>query len=195
MLVPITRQLGLMQQQMFDQFQQAMMMMFQMFNTLQRDQIGVIRSELDHLHELSREMQTLQMELAKLAPTPGAVAPAAKPDVFPKQAGNVGAQRPVFQPAATRAPEVRLQTAPQPAMPPKTAPMPASTPMAGNTPLPESPRPAQPASVGQQGTVPAEPAPAANDEAFHAWIAQRIASIQEERQTRWQKVVGYLSGK
>ena len=46
MLVPLVNQFGLMQQQMFDQFQQAMAMMVQMFGTMHRDQMEVIRAEL-----------------------------------------------------------------------------------------------------------------------------------------------------
>ena len=46
MLVPLVNQFGLMQQQMFDQFQQAMAMMVQMFGTMHRDQMEVIRTEL-----------------------------------------------------------------------------------------------------------------------------------------------------
>ena len=38
-LVPLVNQFGLMQQQMFDQFQQAMAMMVQMFGTMHRDQM------------------------------------------------------------------------------------------------------------------------------------------------------------
>ena len=41
-LVPLVNQFGLMQQQMFDQFQQAMAMMVQMFGTMHRDQMEVI---------------------------------------------------------------------------------------------------------------------------------------------------------
>ena len=64
MLVPLVNQFGLMQQQMFDQFQQAMAMMVQMFGTMHRDQMEVIRAELDRLHELTEEFHALKNELA-----------------------------------------------------------------------------------------------------------------------------------
>ena len=60
MLVPLVNQFGLMQQQMFDQFQQAMAMMVQMFGTMHRDQMEVIRAELDRLHELTEEFHALK---------------------------------------------------------------------------------------------------------------------------------------
>ena len=60
MLVPLVNQFGLMQQQMFDQFQQAMAMMVQMFGTMHRDQMAVIREELDRLHDLTEEFHALK---------------------------------------------------------------------------------------------------------------------------------------
>ena len=64
MLVPLVNQFGLMQQQMFDQFHQAMAMMVQMFGTMHHDQMAVIREELDRLNELSDEVHALRAELA-----------------------------------------------------------------------------------------------------------------------------------
>lgn len=49
-----------MQSQMFDQFHQAMMAMFQAFGTLQRDQMTQVREELDRIRALSSELQSLQ---------------------------------------------------------------------------------------------------------------------------------------
>ena len=63
-LVPLVNQFGLMQQQMFDQFQQAMAMMVQMFGTMHRDQMAVIREELDRLHDITDEFHALKTELA-----------------------------------------------------------------------------------------------------------------------------------
>ena len=64
MLVPLVNQFGLMQQQMFDQFQQAMAMMVQMFGRMHHDQMEVIRTELDQLRELTEEFHALKNELA-----------------------------------------------------------------------------------------------------------------------------------
>ena len=64
MLVPLVNQFGVMQQQMFDQFQQAMAMMLQMFGTMHREQMEVIREELDQLRDLTEEFHTLRSELA-----------------------------------------------------------------------------------------------------------------------------------
>ena len=75
MLVPLVNQFGLIQQQMFDQFQQAMAMMLQMFGTMHRDQMEVIRRELDQLHELTAEFHSLKNELANRSREIGQSAP------------------------------------------------------------------------------------------------------------------------
>jgi hypothetical protein len=64
MLIPLVNQFGLMQQQMFDQFQQAMAMMVQMFGRMHHDQMDMIRAELDQLRELTEEFHALKKELA-----------------------------------------------------------------------------------------------------------------------------------
>ena len=63
-LVPLVNQFGMMQQQMLDQFQQAIATLVQMFGNLHRDQMTTIRDELDQLRELTREFQALKLELA-----------------------------------------------------------------------------------------------------------------------------------
>ena len=73
MLVPLVNQFGLIQQQMFDQFQQAMAMMLQMFGTMHREQMEVIRRELDQLHELTEEFHSLKNELANRTPGNGPI--------------------------------------------------------------------------------------------------------------------------
>jgi pSer/pThr/pTyr-binding forkhead associated (FHA) protein len=52
-----------MQRQMFDQFQQAMMMMFQMFGSMHRDQMGLVREELDRIRQLTQEIQALKAQI------------------------------------------------------------------------------------------------------------------------------------
>jgi pSer/pThr/pTyr-binding forkhead associated (FHA) protein len=65
LLLPVITQFNSMQQQMFDQFQQTVLMMAQMFGTLQQDQMKLIRDELDQLHHLNRELHSLQTEIAR----------------------------------------------------------------------------------------------------------------------------------
>ncbi len=151
LLVPIAQQLGTIQQQMFDQFQQAMLMMFQMFGKLQREQIGVIRDEMDRLHQLSQEVLALQAELAKRAQ------PAVETPRSPALAAN---SRTVPNSMATK-PEPRSAIASKPTAESKPLPLPQGQP----------------------------------EKDMHAWLSQRLATLQEERQSRWQKIVNFLSGK
>ena len=55
MLVPLVNQFGVMQQQMMDQFQQTISMLVQMFGSMHRDQMDLIREELDQLRDLTKE--------------------------------------------------------------------------------------------------------------------------------------------
>ena len=113
----LLREFGLMQQQMADQFQQALLMMFQMFSGMHQEQMALIREEMARLHQLSTEQGTLQARLAE-----------------------------------------RPAPAPRPA---------------------DAPRP------------PADPDPYR----LHADLVGRLASIQQERQTRWQRLIGTLTSR
>ena len=79
MLVPLVNHFGDIQQQMFDQFQQAMAMMLQMFGTMHREQMEVIRGELDRLHDLTEEFHSLKNELANRTQERGHLTPNALP--------------------------------------------------------------------------------------------------------------------
>ena len=59
-LEPFVARFEQMQRQMFEQFHQAMMTMFQTFGALHRDQMGQAREEFDRIRDLTRELQVLQ---------------------------------------------------------------------------------------------------------------------------------------
>ena len=63
----IVQQFGAMQQQMFDQFHQTMLMMFEGFAALHRETSGSIRQEFDEVRKLSQEIESLREETSKLA--------------------------------------------------------------------------------------------------------------------------------
>ncbi|WP_169978970.1 FHA domain-containing protein [Tautonia rosea] len=71
-----------MQQQMFDQFHQMMMAMFQAFGSMQRDQMTQVREELDRIKDLGQELRSLQETVKEAAPeaprTPSASASSGK---------------------------------------------------------------------------------------------------------------------
>lgn len=191
-LVPLVNQFSIMQQQMFDQFQQAMGMLVQMFGTMHREQMDVIREELDRLHDLTRELQDLKEELAR--PPGRATEPAAAPAAAARSAT-----------VASFADRARAEARPAPVLPPigpAADPGPpsaaagafakAAATAAEAPPLPPiGPRPDQ-ARPGADPAGESEPAVTPRDTV--AWIHQRIAAIQQERESRWQKIVKLLPG-
>jgi pSer/pThr/pTyr-binding forkhead associated (FHA) protein len=180
-LIPLVEQFSAMQQQMFSQFQQSMVMLFQMFHTTQKEQMGQIREELDRLHDITRELTALQSELIKqnltapksevpLAGVIPSVGQAFQPD---RQAG-----KPDLQAAVNGGlPAGEQEPAPSPAPEDKE-----SAPPAKRTP---------PAPTAGQGP----PAGAGQSQDIHAWLTQRIAGLEKERQGRWQKILNFLRGK
>jgi pSer/pThr/pTyr-binding forkhead associated (FHA) protein len=152
-LDPLAQQMSLMQQQMMDQFHQAMLAMVQVFGALHREQMGLVRDELDQLRNTTLELHSLRAELARQPQAPAVVngTPAA------------GNETPRQEPAAP-------------------APAAAATPPAAAA------RAADPA--------PGVAAPAGNpDGAIHVWLTQRIAALEQEQQSRWQKVMSFVLGK
>jgi pSer/pThr/pTyr-binding forkhead associated (FHA) protein len=177
LLVPLVNQISRMQQQMFDQFNQSMMMMFQTFAALNQDQMRFLHEELDQIRRLTRELHALRTELAAQSP------PA-------RERGADAPARPA-RPAATPVRGDGAAAAPRPRASP--APSPSSSP-APNGARPASAEAAQdppPRTVGAARHQ-ADEAPPAED--IHAWLCHRITAIQTEQQTRWQKILSMMPG-
>jgi pSer/pThr/pTyr-binding forkhead associated (FHA) protein len=60
----LLHQFSALQQQMFDQFHQALSMMSQLFGSLHRDQMEFIREELNRVEQLTRELNEVKAQLA-----------------------------------------------------------------------------------------------------------------------------------
>lgn len=194
LLMAFANQFAQMQQQMFDQFQQTTVMMLQMFSTLHRDQFELIRQELEELRGLNREIHSLQIELTKHEAAPAGTANGKPLPAAPRHTAAAAAP-----PAPT--PPARLPSVPAPT-PVFTSPARAAeSPLAAQQtePKPEpvkcKPVPEMPAS-----SIPSIPAPSSTPQVpaghdVHAWLSQRFTDLQQERQSRWQKLVGTLLGK
>jgi pSer/pThr/pTyr-binding forkhead associated (FHA) protein len=126
-IVPLIKQLGEVHGQMFDQLQNSMLMMMQMFGQAHRDQMAAIREELGRIQELNGELTKLQAEVARLAMA---------------QAFGGGDETELDLPALSDIP----------------------------------PRPDTTA-------------------AMQDWVVERMNTLQRERQSRWQKLVGVLTTK
>jgi pSer/pThr/pTyr-binding forkhead associated (FHA) protein len=211
MLVPLVNQFGMMQQQMFDQFQQAMAMMIQMFGTMHRDQMEVIRAELDRLHELTDEFHALKNELAERTrekpeqkprePEPAAArfdrsAPLAQknpatPMPPSEPPGNSqrhhGRQASVPSPQPPFSSTIGQQTSPEPDIP---SARPSSTSSAAaSISQPNSNTDSQ--TLSKPSGTPQSPD---SDRDTVLWLHKRIMTLQRERETRWQKILKLMPG-
>jgi len=212
MLVPLVNQFGLMQQQMFDQFQQALAMMVQMFGTMHRDQMEVIRAELDRLHDLTDEFHALKNELAhRTQSQPNETAPSepALGRVALGQANaaepSVSSQMPTFARPGVQEPlQVRATSGIQSPSATSRVPEQQSTPGSARSEVPPPPRPVTAQAPPLLQTRAADPhlhanndddSPAPDSERDSvAWLHQRIMTLQQERETRWQKILKLLPG-
>lgn len=127
-VLPLLRQLGELHAQMFNLFQQSMVLMVQLFGRLQREELPTVQQELARIQELNAELTRLQGEVARRA-------------------------------AEASAP-VTLLTAVRP-------------------------------STGR----PAATNNSADTQGLHDWVVDRIKTLQQERQARWQSLVGLFAGK
>ena len=222
----ISNQFAEMQRQMFDQFQQAMMVMFQTFSLLHRDQMELVRQELNRVHELTRQLHDLQAELAKqpasakdpevqrllgnvqkTAASPASDLSAAfNPDdwneAFLKAAQRVMTANATSEALAPEEPatqecvahsllsgEPAFQSAVEEA-PNATEECVAHSLRSEEPVAPEAERQTIDSTQNSKGEPPSE---AASD--IHALLCQKIAALQAERQSRWQKIINFLAGK
>jgi hypothetical protein len=168
MLVPLISQFGFMQQQMFDQFQQAMAMMVQMFGTMHREQMEMIQAELAGLHDLTEEFHALKKELAnRTQERDTTVSSAPDPSLassVPEQQSSPSARHSSLPPASKR---------------------PAAQPPAEQV---------QESGLRSQAKTNGTGDPVDSEQDSLVWLHQRIMTLQRERETRWQKILKLLPG-
>jgi hypothetical protein len=216
-LVPLVNQFGLMQQQMFDQFQQAIAMMVQMFGEMHRDQMKVIREELDRLHELTDELNALRHELANRSQDPSDVAssndamntteknrPTVPESTMFTLPLTLGPPSPETRDRSIGVEPAAISQASMGPLPPTTpsAHRPAVKPdLSSAPPFLSNPLPAAPSSAtteasgelsqaARNGTI----RPSASEGDTVLWLHQRIAALQNERTSRWQRILKLLPG-
>jgi pSer/pThr/pTyr-binding forkhead associated (FHA) protein len=154
-----------MHQRTTQQFQQALLMMFQMH----QDQMGLIRDELSRLDQLEEEQKRLQAEMARGGPS--------TPRLALRLVSGEPRTPPIDPDEAIDAECGRIQ--PLGGNPTAGPPVEGSDRKVGQS---SSDRTHRPASAAPSGT----------DQ--HALLARRIAEIKEERQGLWQKLLSSLAG-
>ena len=151
-------QLTTFHQQMFQQNQQTITMMVQLFSRLHREHLELVREELARLGQLTEELSAVQQELSKYA--------------LPRQSpvSEPGKSIPVLEvPASPAQAEVHLASAAE-----------------------IQHAPVAPAVTEKISPSPVVPPTVTNPEDIHAWLVERMAAIQSERQTLWERVCGAL---
>jgi pSer/pThr/pTyr-binding forkhead associated (FHA) protein len=212
-LVPLVNQFGLMQQQMFDQFQQAMAMMIQMFGTMHRDQMEVIRTELDRLRELTEEFHSLKRELADRSQvrTESALRKRSRDSITPDRLAGPKLEIAASSPTVVRSESSNNLRAVQNNLPEEISlgsvqpdndgqqlsgkRGPSPTPPLSDLPVaPYLSKQLQKAGSSQ----PANPSDASggadSDRDTVVWLHQRIMALHHERESRWQRILKLLPG-
>jgi pSer/pThr/pTyr-binding forkhead associated (FHA) protein len=212
LLVPLVNQFGLMQQQMFDQFQQAMAMIVQMFGTMHRDQMEVIRTELDRLHELTEEFHALKQELADRSQV------RAEPELSERSHDSTSPDRSAGTSELSATPPMAVRSEPSNNLAAeRNSPAPGISPGLRVTdnqdqqlsaelqcppvlPLSSSPLTTHPSEQLQRSDLrpPARPSDASHaadsDRDTVVWLHQRIMALHDERESRWQRILKLLPG-
>jgi pSer/pThr/pTyr-binding forkhead associated (FHA) protein len=171
LLGPLASQFAQMQQQMFDQFMQALLAMGQMFGQLQRDQLDLIREELSRVQQVNQDLQMLHLELARREPgNSGRVA--ARPAETTRPELEAGAQLSI--PEGNGARESSPSETPTVAKGDSQLPTPL--------PVPESPE----KSDWRRGK---------SAEEVHEQLSQRVLALQQEREGLWQQLLNRLLGR
>ncbi len=146
----LVHQFGMMQQNMLDQFHNTMMMMFEGFATLHREQASTIREEFEQVRKLSSEIEALRVETARLAKEAASKPTSSVPPRYPTPGNGHQQQAP-------------YQSRPLPQLPGDSV-------KKANPPLPD----------GAEGDI-------------HAQLCLKLATIETERQTRWQKILAMMN--
>jgi hypothetical protein len=171
MLALVLDQFGQMQQQFLDQFQRTTLMMFRAFSTMHRDQMEELREKLDSLHQLSENLQAFRAQMSTaVAPDTGlppleGIYPAPPESDFVSSSGR-NTDGHGPGPSSVAA-TVRETLRPEEDGPEQ---------------LRERMR-----SIVDQPNIPSMN--------VHEWLIGRIAALEDEQRTRWQKILDLVRGR
>jgi pSer/pThr/pTyr-binding forkhead associated (FHA) protein len=162
------------QMQMMQSFHNDMVMMFQMFVAMHRENLDSVRYELDRVEQLTRELTLLK---SKLGQRPGSAETSPPVDAGGQRgesrvAPQMGTPRPEGAPRPPRQPGTRTDRKPHGNADGKPRVDSHSAPVAKDS--------------GKSRTTPPPPMRAAET---YADLARRITEIQQERQGYWQSIL------
>lgn len=219
-IISLVDQIASMQHQMFEQSQQTMAAVAEIFRTRHEADVQLVRDEMAHIRDLSHELQGLSRQLAECQPEDireGRVqksgfsgetgfdprsqlqerdAPAPSEDADP-----VAEDRPAEEPHAPAAAPAVPESIPTASPTETAADVPAGRDRSGVGTEQQAPPEGRPVLSGAETSAP-EPAAAyaasadesdtAGDDP-HLWLSQRIAALEKERNSRWQKITRILT--
>jgi hypothetical protein len=212
---------GQMQQQMCDQFQQTMMLMAQMFSTLHSDQMAQVREELGRLRLINEELRALQAGLTTSAPAasaPGDTSAAealarieamlqtvhGRPAVAPPESETASASESGGESVGPAPAPDRRKPAPAPESEPEQI-APLLAPGAGENGTNKNGAMVAEGPSSEERRAGPAPAPTGDPDAppckdqldgnVHVLLHQRIAILQKERQSRFQRVLELMLGR
>lgn len=178
-LQPLVHQFMEMQQQMSDQFQQAIGMVLDMFTGMHRDQVAIIRQEIDRLQQLTDELHALEEEAEQVRAGPAPAAQPSETGSLPREVRHEAGEDPMQTP-----PHAGYHFTPD-----------SAHPLAGKTPDTTVGEEPAPRAGADEPTLEGATAGAHTDGEVHLWVFQRIEAIQEERKSRMRKIYNFLRGK
>lgn len=183
----LVQQFSVMQKELFDHTQQLLSMMAQTFNAAHSRQIDLIRSELMRVHEVNRELQELNLKLTLSQGAAPAAPSLADLAASARHATNADAASQPLNGPATK------DTVPeQPTFSGESKPAEPQEPEEQT-----ARRPERKPKRSKAERHPAEQGAAEGSERvgvdMHAWLSGRINELEQERTTRWQKILQLLA--
>jgi pSer/pThr/pTyr-binding forkhead associated (FHA) protein len=197
-LVPLVNQFGLMQEQMLDQFQQTISTLVHAFSKLHREQMSLVREELDHLRDLTKEFHSLKHELAVRSLNPSQRELASPlPDAERQRTQRVTQQaKGSIVPAPEPTAAASSEAASIGSDPGSTIPVSESE---GVKNIAFSPNPLASPHLRATGAASRahstpEGVKLESDRDVMVWLHDRMTTLQQERETRWQRILKLLPG-
>src|SRR5271157_397917 len=188
--------LASLENKMLDQFQQAISMIVQMFGTLHRDQMVTIREELDQLRDLTREFHALKLELAARSQDQTPVVLASISTVLgDSQILGMGSSVQIRIESET---DARVTPAAARTPPDIASVLPILSAVDGSGVASSTQAPLSPSGFERLEVKEPQPQPGESnlesERDVMVWLHQRMIVLQQERESRWRKILKLLPG-
>ena len=169
------------QMQMMESFHQDMILMVQMFVAMHREHRVAIRDELDRVQKLTRKLSVLQKKLTQTAGS----AEESRSQGAERPEQNVGKPDRSGRNGTTRAQGVKPPDDAEPGQSQPAQPPDANRRSGAGTPITTS--------TDHTRKAAGSPATPAGHAELHSHLTQRIAELQRERQSYWQRILSAIS--